>query len=111
MLNIIDRETTSKVLVSSRISGLIKGSTEVKLALMTTAESVDLLAHGAGLDAEAIPPSLVEVAKLCGRYLLSLSLSLLSLSLLRREQSPISSFCQVALDPPHRSTDHRRFWR
>ena len=75
MLNIIDRETTSKVLVSSRISGLIKGSTEVKLALMTTAESVDLLAHGAGLDAEAIPPSLVEVAKLCGRYVLSLSLS------------------------------------
>ena len=76
MLNIIDRETTSKVLVSSRISGLIKGSTEVKLALMTTAESVDLLAHGAGLDAEAIPPSLVEVAKLCGRYVLSLARSI-----------------------------------
>ena len=106
MLNIIDRETTSKVLVSSRISGLIKGSTEVKLALMTTAESVDLLAHGAGLDAEAIPPSLVEVARLCGRYLISLSLYLL-----RRQQSPISSFCQVALDPPHRSTDHRGLWR
>ena len=34
---------------------------------MTTQEAIELLAHGSGLDSEAISPTLVEVAKLCGR--------------------------------------------
>ena len=75
MLNIVDTKTASKVLVSSRISGLVKNSTEVKLALMTTEESVNMLAHGSGLDAQEIPAELVEVAGLCGRLPLCLNIA------------------------------------
>ena len=75
MLNIVDTKTASKMLVSSRISGLVKNSTEVKLALMTTEESVNMLAHGSGLDAQEIPAELVEVAGLCGRLPLCLNIA------------------------------------
>ena len=75
MLNIVDTKTASKVLVSSRISGLVKNSTEVKLALMTTEESVNMLAHASGLDAQEIPAELVEVAGLCGRLPLCLNIA------------------------------------
>ena len=75
MLNIVDVDTTSRVLVSSRISGLIKNSTEVKLALMTTAEAVEMLAHGCGLDAQETPAQLIEVVGLCGRLPLCLNIA------------------------------------
>jgi hypothetical protein len=84
------------MLVSTRIGGLIKESSEVKLALMvcgvykrsasisflshllieiqTIEEAVDMLAHGAGLDSASSPPSLLEVARLCGsRYIMHIS--------------------------------------
>ena len=65
-LNIVDTSTSSKILVSTRISGLIKNSVEVPLSLLSIEESIEMLAFGAGLDSEAYPTSLVEVAKLCG---------------------------------------------
>ena len=64
----IDTATPSKLLISTRISGLLKSSSdEVKLALMTNEEAIDLLAHGAGLDHESIPAVVLEVVGLCGR--------------------------------------------
>ena len=65
-LNIVDTSTSSKILVSTRISGLIKNSVEVPLSLLSIEESIEMLAFGAGLDSETYPTSLVEVAKLCG---------------------------------------------
>ena len=65
-LNIVDTSTSSKILVSTRISGLIKNSVEVPLSLLSIEESIEMLAFGAGLDSETYPNSLVEVAKLCG---------------------------------------------
>ena len=65
--DVIDTTTPSKLLVSTRISGLLKKSDEIKLALMTNEEAIDLLAHGAGLDFEQLPHAIAEVASLCGR--------------------------------------------
>ena len=67
---VIDTATPSKLLVSTRIAGLLKNSSEVKLALMTNEEAVDLLAHGAGLDFEEVPHAVAEVVGLCGRRVL-----------------------------------------
>ena len=65
--DVIDNTTESKLLVSTRIVGLLKNSSEVKLALMTNEEAIDLLAHGAGLDFEEVPHAVAEVVALCGR--------------------------------------------
>ena len=64
---VIDTTTPSKLLVSTRIAGLLKNSSEVKLALMTNEEAIDLLAHGAGLDFEEVTHAVAEVVALCGR--------------------------------------------
>ena len=74
-LDVVDARTGSKILVSSRISGLLAGSTEVKLALMTVSESVEMLSHAAGLDSAELSASLVEVAKICGRLPLCLNIA------------------------------------
>jgi hypothetical protein len=42
-LNCIDEETKSRLLVTSRIRGLVKGSSEVSLDLMSSEEAVDLV--------------------------------------------------------------------
>lgn len=87
--DIIDKQTNSMLLVSTRISGLISSDacTEVKLSLMsvqvsmhvmmnhlietkTLQESVEMLAAASGLDSTAVAPAMVEVAKLCGRELI-----------------------------------------
>ena len=66
--DVIDHATPSKLLVSTRIASLLKNSSEeVKLALMTNEEAIDLLAHGAGLDFEEVPHAVAEVVALCGR--------------------------------------------
>ena len=48
---------------------------EVQLALMSTQESVEMLAHSSGLDSTEVPPALLEVAKLCGRLPLCLTIA------------------------------------
>ena len=67
-LNCIDQNTESRIILSTRIAGLIPRSacTEVKLSLMTTKEAVELLANGSGNDIVAVSPSMIEVARLCG---------------------------------------------
>jgi hypothetical protein len=72
---VVDPTAGSKILVSSRISGLLQGSTEVKLALMTVSQSVEMLSHAAGLDSAELSTSLVEVAKICGRLPLCLNIA------------------------------------
>ena len=74
-LDVVDPTAGSKILVSSRISGLLQGSTEVKLALMTISQSVEMLSHAAGLDSAELSTSLVEVAKICGRLPLCLNIA------------------------------------
>ena len=65
-LNCIDQNTESRIILSTRIAGLIPRSacTEVKLSLMTTKEAVELLATAS--DSVAVSPSMIEVARLCG---------------------------------------------
>jgi hypothetical protein len=75
MLDIIDVDTHSRVLCSSRISGLITQSTLVKLSLMTMEEAVELLSHASGLDDVEVSSAVVEVAKLCGRLPLTLNIA------------------------------------
>jgi hypothetical protein len=65
--DVVDTATSSKLLVSTRISGLIKSSTEIQLELMSIGESIDLLSHGAGLDYEELSAAMLEVVGLCGR--------------------------------------------
>ena len=87
--DVIDKQTASMILVSTRISGLVSSNAcvEVKLSLMsvqvsmhvmmnyliatkTLQESVEMLAAASGLDSAAVAPAMVEVAKLCGRELI-----------------------------------------
>lgn len=70
-----DPSTGPKILVSSPISRLLSGSTEVKLALMAVSESVEMLSHAAGLDSVELPASLVEIAEICGRLPLCLNIA------------------------------------
>jgi len=75
--DVIDRQSGAMLLLSTRVGGLIGtgASTEVKLTLMSIHESVQMLAHGAGLDSDILSPSLLEVARLCGRLPLTLNSS------------------------------------
>ena len=81
--DVIDKQTASMILVSTRISGLISSNAcvEVKLSLMSVQvsvsmalitldrvdrtnelqESVEMLASASGLDSAAVPPAMVEV--------------------------------------------------
>lgn len=74
----IDTETASRLLVTTRIKGigrfLLQEATEVELELLGLQESVELLAGVAELDDSQIPPALLEIAQLCGRLPLCLSI-------------------------------------
>jgi hypothetical protein len=74
-IDVVDPSAGSKILVSSRISGLLSGSTEIKLSLLSISESVEMLSHAAGLDSAELSASLVEVAKCCGRLPLCLNIA------------------------------------
>ena len=47
-LNVIDPDTPSKVLCTTRIRGLVKGATEVDVGSLSEAEALDLLTATAG---------------------------------------------------------------
>jgi hypothetical protein len=70
LLNVIDVDTGSKVLLSSRVRQTIeKGSKDTVLCsldLPNEAEAVDMLLSTAGLStAAAVPPQAAELVKLC----------------------------------------------
>jgi hypothetical protein len=75
-LNCIDPSSPSKLLVTTRIRGLVQGCDEVSLNLLTASESVDLfLRTGQVEDAdEAARAAASEIAELCGNLPLYLSI-------------------------------------
>ena len=70
----IDETTNSKLLVTTRIKGVLSGSAEVQLELLSVAESVELLLGVAQLDTAAAPNACLEIAQLCGRLPLCLNI-------------------------------------
>jgi hypothetical protein len=70
----IDTKTASRLLVTTRIKGMLQDATEVELELLGLQESVELLSGVAELDDGQSPPALLEIAQLCGRLPLCLSI-------------------------------------
>jgi hypothetical protein len=70
----IDTDTASRQLITTRIKGLLQGAAEVELELLGLQESVELLAGVACLDGAEISPVGLEMAQLCGRLPLCLSI-------------------------------------
>ena len=70
----IDTDTASRQLITTRVKGLLQGAAEVELELLGLQESVELLAGVACLDAAEISPACLEIAQLCGRLPLCLSI-------------------------------------
>ena len=70
----IDESTPSRLLVTTRIKGILTHGAEVELELLSVTESVDLLAAVAELDTSQLPPTLVSIAQLCGRLPLCLNI-------------------------------------
>ena len=65
----------SKLLVTTRIKGVLRGGHQVELELLGLQESVELLAGVAQLDTASIHPVCLEIAQLCGRLPLCLNVS------------------------------------
>ena len=70
----IDTNTPSRLLVTTRIKGILQEATEVELALLGLQESVELLAGVAEIDTAQIPPACLAIAQLCGRLPLCLGI-------------------------------------
>ena len=62
----VDPENSSKMLLTTRIKGLIAKGTEIELELLGLQASVELLANVAELDDDQVPPVCLEIAQLCG---------------------------------------------
>ena len=75
----IDPDTPSKLLVTTRIRGLVKGAAEVDVGSLSEAEALDLLVATAGIDLasqdEAARGLAVEVVNLCGRLALTVAIA------------------------------------
>lgn len=63
----IDMSTPPKLLVTTRIKGILQEATEVEHALLGLQESVGLLAGVAEIDTAQTPPACLAIAQLCGR--------------------------------------------
>ena len=71
--DIIDTTTKSKLLITTRIKGILSSSgIEVELELLGVQESVELLAAVAEINGSQIPVVCLELAQLCGRLPLCL---------------------------------------
>lgn len=78
-LNVIDPDTPSKLLVTTRIRGLVKGGAEVDVGSLSEAEALDLLTAAAGIDLasqdEAARGLAMQVVNLCGRLALTVAIA------------------------------------
>ena len=74
-LDCIDSETPSKLLISTRISGLLSSAREVQLALLTPQEALTMLMDMAGVDVgvSGVPAEAISIINLCGRLPLCVS--------------------------------------
>eukprot|EP01049_Picozoa_sp_SAG25_P003137 SAG25_NODE_176_length_12787_cov_14.980060_2_plen_1127_part_00 len=75
-LNFADVSAGSKVLISTRVQGLLVGAHQVEVGLPSRADSARMLLSAAGVDEEEGEPSGVrEVVDLCGRLPLALGIA------------------------------------
>ena len=66
LFNVIDEASTvSKVLISSRVRGVLEGAEVVDVGLPTEAEAVEMLLSAAGLAADVVPAKAFEVVRFC----------------------------------------------
>jgi hypothetical protein len=70
----IDPKTTSKLLATTRIKGVMEKAAEVELELLGLQEAVEMLAAVAQLDAADVSPVCLEIARLCGRLPLCINI-------------------------------------
>ena len=70
----IDMSTSSKLLVTTRIKGVMENAAEVKLELLGLQEAVEMLAAVAQFDAADISLVCLEIAQLCGRLPLCINI-------------------------------------
>ena len=73
-LNFVDVSAGSKVLISTRMKGLLAGGHQVEVGLPSVADSVRMLLAVAGVDAGE-PTGVREVVGLCGRLPLALGIA------------------------------------
>lgn len=74
-LNFVDDTTSSKVLVSSRVRGILEGAEIVDIGLPTEDEAIQLLLSVAGLPTDAAIPEAREVVQFCDRLPLALGIA------------------------------------
>ena len=60
----LDEQTTSRLLVTTRIKGILADGNEVQLELLGLQEAVELLAGVAEINASQIPPVCLQIAQL-----------------------------------------------
>lgn len=66
-MSFIDENTPSRMLISTRIRGLIKSAKEVQISLLTNSEAIQMLTLMAELDTnETIPSEVMPIVQLCG---------------------------------------------
>jgi hypothetical protein len=70
----IDLKTSSKLLVTTRIKGVMQKAAEVELELLGLQEAVEMLAAVAQLDAADVSPVCLEISQLCGRLPLCINI-------------------------------------
>ena len=81
----IDPDTSSKLLITTRIRGLVKGAAEVDVGSLSEAEALDLLMATAGINIDDGPLNgplsvearglATEVVNLCGRLALTVAIA------------------------------------
>ena len=97
-LNVIDPHTSSKLMVTTRIRGLIKGGSEVAIGTLSQVDARKLLAATAGVEEYDLPKEgktqaddqyhmACEVVELCGRLALTVSHQTTHLNCAWRESS------------------------
>ena len=80
-LNCIDFDTASRLLVTTRIRGLLKNAAEVDVGVLSQEEALKLLLTSAEMDQDDLEVgsdehrSAIEIIELCGRLPLTLSLA------------------------------------
>ena len=66
LFNVIDEASSvSKVLISSRVRGVLEGAEVVDVGLPTEAEAVEMLLSVAGLAVDVVPAKALEVVRFC----------------------------------------------
>ena len=80
-LNVIDNHNASRMLITTRIRGLVARSAEVELGVLPQEEAFKLLLSSAEVEEEDVPEGsdehriAVEMCELCGRLPLTISIS------------------------------------